>query len=73
MGNEPNNGMENHGLTKTAQYPFVTNSIAEVSVIDRKTYPSSIIPQQQEICQCANNFRKTRVQASPTKPGYFLF
>lgn len=45
MGNEPNNGMENHSLTKIAKYSIGTNCLAELSVTDRKTYPSSTTPQ----------------------------
>lgn len=58
MGHEPSNGMENHGGTKIAKYSVGANCLTEVSVTDRKTDLSSITPQQQEICQYANNLRK---------------
>lgn len=75
MGNESNNGMENHGLTEIAKYSVGTYCLSEISVTDRKTYLSSITPQQQEICQYANNLRKIILytECKPHLPGLAIF
>lgn len=75
MGNEPNNGMENRGLTKIAKYSVGANYLTEISVTDRKTYLSSTTPQQQEICQYANNFRKIilYIECKPHPPSLAIF